>query len=123
MGALTRRGRGDPWPVPRAAVPHSRVAAHYFASIPLHCSNRRLAWTVAVAPDPLQVSQAYTAPISTAMAHSHSHDGGVSHSHAGADHGHTHEILDGPGSYLGREMPIIEGRTWEDRAFTIGIGG
>lgn len=57
------------------------------------------------------------------MAHSHSHDGGVSHSHAGADHGHTHEILDGPGSYLGREMPIIEGRTWEDRAFTIGIGG
>ncbi|OJD35969.1 urease accessory protein [Diplodia corticola] len=57
------------------------------------------------------------------MAHSHSHDGGASHSHAGADHGHTHEILDGPGSYLGREMPIIEGRTWEDRAFTIGIGG
>ncbi|EOD45417.1 putative urease accessory protein [Neofusicoccum parvum] len=56
------------------------------------------------------------------MAHSHSHDG-QSHSHAGADHGHTHEILDGPGSYLGREMPLIEGRTWEDRAFTIGIGG
>lgn len=56
------------------------------------------------------------------MAHSHSHEG-VSHSHAGADHGHTHEILDGPGSYLGREMPIIEGRQWEDRAFTIGIGG
>ncbi|EKG21761.1 Cobalamin (vitamin B12) biosynthesis CobW-like protein [Macrophomina phaseolina MS6] len=56
------------------------------------------------------------------MAHSHSHDG-ASHSHAGADHGHTHEILDGPGSYLGREMPLIEGRTWEDRAFTIGIGG
>lgn len=56
------------------------------------------------------------------MAHSHSHEG-ASHSHAGADHGHTHEILDGPGSYLGREMPIIEGRQWEDRAFTIGIGG
>ncbi|KAH7061519.1 urease accessory protein ureG [Macrophomina phaseolina] len=56
------------------------------------------------------------------MVHSHSHDG-ASHSHAGADHGHTHEILDGPGSYLGREMPLIEGRTWEDRAFTIGIGG
>ncbi|KAL0258841.1 hypothetical protein SLS55_006345 [Diplodia seriata] len=56
------------------------------------------------------------------MAHSHSHEG-ASHSHAGADHGHTHEILDGPGSYLGREMPLIEGRTWEDRAFTIGIGG
>ncbi|PSN61224.1 urease accessory protein ureG [Corynespora cassiicola Philippines] len=56
------------------------------------------------------------------MAHSHSHDG-PSHSHGGDDHGHTHEILDGPGSFLGREMPIIEGRDWEDRAFTIGIGG
>jgi urease accessory protein len=57
------------------------------------------------------------------MSHSHSHDE-HSHAHGGAvDHGHTHEILDGPGSYLGREMPIIEGRDWEDRAFTIGIGG
>ena len=53
----------------------------------------------------------------------HSHDG-QSHSHeASADHGHTHEILDGPGSYLGREMPIIEGRDWRERAFTVGIGG
>ncbi|KAK8165580.1 P-loop containing nucleoside triphosphate hydrolase protein [Phyllosticta citrichinensis] len=57
------------------------------------------------------------------MAQTHSHDGGVAHSHAGADHGHTHEILEGPGSYLGREMPIIEGRDWSERAFTIGIGG
>ena len=56
------------------------------------------------------------------MSHSHSHDG-ASHSHAAADHGHTHEILDGPGSFLGRELPIIEGRDWEERAFTIGIGG
>lgn len=56
------------------------------------------------------------------MSHAHSHDG-ASHSHAGGDHGHTHEILDGPGSFLGREMPIIEGRNWEDRSFTIGIGG
>ncbi|KAF2830175.1 urease accessory protein UreG [Ophiobolus disseminans] len=58
------------------------------------------------------------------MSHSHSHDS-APHSHAGAaaDHGHTHEILDGPGSFLGREMPIIENRDWEDRAFTIGIGG
>jgi urease accessory protein len=53
---------------------------------------------------------------------SHTHEiGGVSHSHA--DHGHTHEILDGPGSYIGREMPIIEGRNWSERAFTVGIGG
>lgn len=54
--------------------------------------------------------------------HSHSHEG-QSHSHAAADHGHSHEILDGPGSFLGREMPIIEGRDWKARAFTIGIGG
>jgi urease accessory protein len=46
------------------------------------------------------------------MAHSHSHDGGHDHSHAAADHGHTHEILNGPGSYMGREMPLIEGRDW-----------
>lgn len=60
-----------------------------------------------------------------AMASSHSHDGHSGHSHdaPGADHGHTHEILDGPGSYMGREMPLIEGRNWNDRAFTVGIGG
>lgn len=62
------------------------------------------------------------------MSHTHSHDGlaGHSHSHDGfsvAEHGHSHEILDGPGSYLGREMPIVEGRDWNERAFTIGIGG
>ncbi|KAK7189276.1 hypothetical protein DPSP01_003399 [Paraphaeosphaeria sporulosa] len=56
------------------------------------------------------------------MSHAHSHDG-ASHSHGAPDHGHTHEILDGPGSFLGREMPIIEGRDWQDRSFTIGIGG
>ncbi|KZF25133.1 urease accessory protein ureG [Xylona heveae TC161] len=56
--------------------------------------------------------------------HTHSHDGGVSHSHDPiAEHGHSHEILDGPGSFLGREMPIIEGRDWNERAFTVGIGG
>lgn len=56
---------------------------------------------------------------------SHSHEGGPTHSHdhPAGDHGHTHEILDGPGSYMGREMPIIEGRNWSERAFTVGIGG
>ena len=58
----------------------------------------------------------------------HSHDGVDSHSHDhpgfnAAEHGHSHEILDGPGSYMGREMPLIEGRDWRDRAFTVGIGG
>ncbi|KAI5206927.1 MFS general substrate transporter [Aureobasidium subglaciale] len=32
-------------------------------------------------------------------------------------------ILDGPGSFLGREMPIVEGRDFSERAFTVGIGG
>lgn len=52
------------------------------------------------------------------MSHSHSH----SHDNI-ADHGHSHEILDGPGSYINREQPLYEGRDWRDRAFTIGIGG
>lgn len=59
------------------------------------------------------------------MAHTHSHDGGIGHSHDDPfnGHGHSHEILDGPGSYVNREMPLIEGRDWKDRAFTVGIGG
>lgn len=59
---------------------------------------------------------------------SHIHADGTSHSHShdhvsAAEHGHSHEVLDGPGSFLGREMPIIEGRDWSERAFTVGIGG
>ncbi|KAF9883563.1 hypothetical protein FE257_003162 [Aspergillus nanangensis] len=59
------------------------------------------------------------------MSHSHSHDQDISHSHDDnfGGHGHSHEILDGPGSYINRELPLIEGRDWKDRAFTIGIGG
>ena len=62
------------------------------------------------------------------MAEIHSHDGLTPHFHDhsafnAAEHGHSHEILDGPGSYMGREMPLIEGRDWNDRAFTVGIGG
>lgn len=62
---------------------------------------------------------------------SHTHDGAGPHSHSHAhdggfnaqEHGHSHEILTGPGSYLGREMPISDGRQWSGRAFTVGIGG
>lgn len=59
------------------------------------------------------------------LAHSHDASGPLSHSHEfNADqHGHSHEILDGPGSYTGREMPIVAGRDWNERAFTVGIGG
>ncbi|KAI9824580.1 MAG: hypothetical protein M1832_001670 [Thelocarpon impressellum] len=59
----------------------------------------------------------------TAPLHSHDDAASHDHSHAAPDHGHSHEILNGPGSYEGREMPIIEGREWRDRAFTVGIGG
>lgn len=61
------------------------------------------------------------------MATQHSHDGlgphSLSHEFKAAEHGHSHEILDGPGSYTHREMPIITGRDWNERAFTVGIGG
>jgi urease accessory protein len=66
------------------------------------------------------------------MSHSHDHDNSHGHTHdhdhqsngvSAAEHGHTHEILDGPGSYLNRELPIVEGRDFNERAFTIGIGG
>lgn len=54
----------------------------------------------------------------------HSHDGITeAHTHSAAEHGHTHEQYNGPGSYLGREPPIITGRDWSERAYTIGIGG
>ncbi|KAL9012599.1 MAG: hypothetical protein Q9173_002641 [Seirophora scorigena] len=61
------------------------------------------------------------------MSRQHSHDGLGPHSHShefnAAEHGHSHDILDGPGSYASREMPIIAGRDWTERAFTVGIGG
>lgn len=59
----------------------------------------------------------------------HSHDSGhtshAAHDHTidAANHGHTHEIYNSPGSYLGREMPLTDGRDFNERAFTIGIGG
>lgn len=56
----------------------------------------------------------------------HTHDGAPCGGHAhdsGNAHGHTHEILTGPGSYKNREQPIIDGRDFNDRAFTVGIGG
>ncbi|KAF6757560.1 CobW/HypB/UreG, nucleotide-binding domain-containing protein [Ephemerocybe angulata] len=56
--------------------------------------------------------------------HSHSHDAGASHSHDhGGDHGHTHEQLDHPGKYAERDLPDYSSRNFEERGFTIGIGG
>lgn len=59
----------------------------------------------------------------------HTHDGNPAHTHSHdtifnpQEHGHSHEILNGPGSYTGREMPLTENRQWSTRAFTVGIGG
>ncbi|EKM79331.1 hypothetical protein AGABI1DRAFT_113901 [Agaricus bisporus var. burnettii JB137-S8] len=51
------------------------------------------------------------------------HDG-HSHSHShGGDHGHTHEQLDHPGKYSERDLPDYSARNFEERGFTIGIGG
>ena len=62
-----------------------------------------------------------------ATSDSHTHDTGSAHTHShefnATEHGHSHEILSGPGSYAHREMPLTAGRDWNERAFTIGIGG
>ncbi|TPX35004.1 hypothetical protein SmJEL517_g02510 [Synchytrium microbalum] len=63
----------------------------------------------------------------------HSHDGVSFHASHGApsheaghhqeagNHGHTHEQMDHPGLYNDRDAVVS--RDWEERAFTIGIGG
>ncbi|PSS37077.1 hypothetical protein PHLCEN_2v1116 [Hermanssonia centrifuga] len=60
-----------------------------------------------------------------AHAHAHSHEaGGHSHDHGG-EHGHTHEHLDNAGKwkYAERDMPDYSSRNFEERGFTVGIGG
>jgi len=61
----------------------------------------------------------------SASAPTHSHDGAPhSHSHDhGGDHGHTHEHLDHAGKFAERDLPDYAGRNFEERGFTIGIGG
>ncbi|CAL1531058.1 unnamed protein product [Lymnaea stagnalis] len=56
---------------------------------------------------------------------SHSHDHVQSHSHdlvQSHSHGHTHDVLEGPGTYTDRDQPIYRS-DWDKRAFTVGIGG
>ncbi|KAI8804041.1 urease accessory protein UreG [Cladochytrium replicatum] len=62
--------------------------------------------------------------------HSHDHDHSLDHNHAHShdhstpvDHGHTHEILEHPGKFTERELPLYPVRNWSERGFTIGIGG
>ncbi|KAJ3864460.1 urease accessory protein UreG [Lentinula novae-zelandiae] len=60
---------------------------------------------------------------SSAPEHTHSHNGGASHTHGSDDHGHTHEHYNDAGKYAERDMPDYSGRDFEERGFTIGIGG
>ncbi|KIK03306.1 hypothetical protein K443DRAFT_676787 [Laccaria amethystina LaAM-08-1] len=54
----------------------------------------------------------------------HTHNEGSNHSHShGEDHGHTHEHLDHPGKYSERDLPDYHSRNFEERGFTVGIGG
>ncbi|KAJ3062701.1 hypothetical protein HDU98_001433 [Podochytrium sp. JEL0797] len=54
----------------------------------------------------------------------HDHDGHAAHDHdAVQEHGHSHEILDGPGNYDQRDPFIHHHRDWAERGFTVGIGG
>ncbi|KAJ3746841.1 CobW/HypB/UreG, nucleotide-binding domain-containing protein [Lentinula detonsa] len=55
--------------------------------------------------------------------HSHSANGGASHTHGPSEHGHTHEHYDDAGKYTERDMPDYSARNFEERGFTIGIGG
>ena len=45
----------------------------------------------------------------------HDHD----HSH---DHGHDHEVLEHPGHFAERALPLPD-RDFRKRAFTVGVGG
>mmetsp|Transcript_19619 Transcript_19619/g.25399 ORF Transcript_19619/g.25399 Transcript_19619/m.25399 type:complete len:256 (+) Transcript_19619:146-913(+) len=59
------------------------------------------------------------------MSHSHRHEhgGGDAYSH---NHGHSHEPYDGPGKYETRatgSQELWSKRNFEQRAFTVGIGG
>ncbi|WVQ85923.1 urease accessory protein UreG [Cryptococcus sp. DSM 104549] len=70
---------------------------------------------------------------SSVVSHSHDHgatvhDHGHTHEHVEGlwtpdEHGHTHEHLEHAGKFSERDMPDYSGRDWNERAFTIGIGG
>ncbi|KAH9986582.1 P-loop containing nucleoside triphosphate hydrolase protein [Russula vinacea] len=45
------------------------------------------------------------------------------HAHVPGEHGHTHEHLNHPGRFSERDLPEYTARNFEERGFTIGIGG
>lgn len=70
--------------------------------------------------------QEHSHPGSDSHSHSHAGAGSHSHSHGGSsavEHGHTHEIMDHPGKFGERDVPNYASRNWNERAFTVGIGG
>ncbi|KAG0348145.1 hypothetical protein BG004_005892 [Podila humilis] len=42
---------------------------------------------------------------------------------ADIDHGHRHEQIDTAGKFVERALPVYDNRDWEERTFTVGIGG
>ncbi|KAH9480558.1 putative urease accessory protein ureG-like [Psilocybe cubensis] len=55
------------------------------------------------------------------VSHDHTHG---SHTHGGpGDHGHTHEHMENAGKYSERDLPDYSSRNFEERGFTVGIGG
>lgn len=71
----------------------------------------------------VQFINSLSSSVANQAPHTHSHDGGPSHSHEHGEHGHTHEHLDNPGKYSERDMPDYSARNFEERGFTVGIGG
>ncbi|KAN0118389.1 urease accessory protein UreG [Russula decolorans] len=45
------------------------------------------------------------------------------HTHVPGEHGHTHEHLNHPGNFSERDLPEYTSRNFEERGFTVGIGG
>ncbi|KAI0785184.1 P-loop containing nucleoside triphosphate hydrolase protein [Abortiporus biennis] len=66
-----------------------------------------------------------TSSVAGSQPHTHEHDDdGPAHSHEhGGEHGHTHEHLENAGKFAERDMPDYSSRNFEERGFTVGIGG
>lgn len=72
----------------------------------------------------VQFINSLSSSVASQAPHGHSHDhGDASHAHGAGEHGHTHEHLENPGKYAERDLPDYSARNFEERGFTIGIGG
>ncbi|KIK95806.1 hypothetical protein PAXRUDRAFT_826658 [Paxillus rubicundulus Ve08.2h10] len=58
-----------------------------------------------------------------AQSYLHDHGGAIHDHDHGGEHGHTHEHLDHAGKFAERDLPDYTCRNFEERGFTIGIGG